>query len=126
MFAFTRAMRDNLSPLRIRPPFATDILHGHAETLGLLLGASAAGALFGSLLIAPLVLCMRRIGAVVSIAVIWVGGWFALFACSTFLPFSLLCLVCTGLGTTVVVTMVVGLSRHWLLRRCGDGCKASC
>ncbi len=95
--------------IQLLPAFATDILHGQAETLGLLLGASAAGALIGSLLIAPLVLRMRRLGAVVSIAVIWVGSWFALFACSTFLPLSLLCLVCTGLGTTVVVTMVVGL-----------------
>jgi len=95
--------------LQLLPAFATDILHGQAETLGLLLGASAAGALLGSLLIAPLVLRLRRVGVVVSIAVIWVGSWFALFACSTFLPLSLLCLVCTGLGTTVVVTMVVGL-----------------
>ncbi len=95
--------------IQLLPAFATDILHGQAETLGLLLGASAAGALIGSLLIAPLVLRLRRVGAVVSIAVIWVGSWFALFALSTFLPLSLLCLVCTGLGTTVVVTMVVGL-----------------
>jgi hypothetical protein len=88
--------------------FATDNLHGQAETLGLLLGASAAGALIGSMFIATLVSRMRRIGTVVSIAVIWVGSWFALFACSTLLPLSLLCLVCTGLGTTLVVTMVVG------------------
>ncbi len=95
--------------IQLLPAFATDILHGQAETLGLLLGASAAGALTGSLLIAPLVLRMRRIGVVVSTAVIWVGSWFALFASSTFLPLSLLCLFFTGLGTTVVVTMVVGL-----------------
>ncbi len=95
--------------LQLLPAFATDILHGQAETLGLLLGASAAGALIGSLFIAPLVLRMRRVGVVVSIAVIWVGSWFALFAFSTLLPLSLLCLLFTGLGTTVVVTMVIGL-----------------
>ncbi len=95
--------------LQLLPAFSTDLLHGQAETFGLLQGASAGGALIGSLFIAPLVLRMRRVGIVIGLAVIWVGSWFTLFSLSAFLPLSLLCLIFTGLGTTVVVTMVVGL-----------------
>ena len=95
--------------LQLLPAFATDLLHGRAETFGLLQGASAGGALLGSLFIAPLVLRMRRVGVVISLAVIWVGSWFALFSLSAFFPLSLLCLICAGLGRTVVITMVVGL-----------------
>lgn len=98
-----------LSNIQLLPVFATQVLHGRAEALGLLLGASGAGALVGSLVVAPLVQRFRLSGVVIGGAVCWVGVWFAAFSFSTWLPLSMFCLFCTGLGNTVVVTTVIGL-----------------
>lgn len=48
-------------------------------------------------------------GVAIGVAVCWVGLWYAAFSFSPWLPLSLFCLFCTGLGNTVVVTTVIGL-----------------
>src|SRR5262249_44834765 len=54
-----------LPVLNILPSVATDILHGQAEYLGLLLGSSGAGALTSALLIVPIAQSFKRTGIVV-------------------------------------------------------------
>src|SRR5262249_10649642 len=64
-----------LPVLNILPSVATDILHGQAEFLGLLLGSSGAGALLSALFIVPIAQSFKRTGMVVGAAVGWMGIW---------------------------------------------------
>ena len=60
------------------PAIVTDTLHAGPETLGLLMGASGAGAVTGALLLVPLVQRARRPGLVIAAALAWTGAWFTL------------------------------------------------
>ena len=67
-----------ISAGQLLPAIVTDFLHGGAEILGLIAGASGAGALVSSFLIAPLVQRIRRPGWMIAGALIWMGAWFAI------------------------------------------------
>jgi hypothetical protein len=67
-----------LSAGQLLPAIVTDTLHSGAEILGLITGASGAGALVSSFLIAPLVQRISKPGWIIAGALIWMGAWFAI------------------------------------------------
>jgi MFS family permease len=95
--------------LNILPAFATDVLQGDAQTLGILLASSGAGALAGTLFVVPIAQSMRRTGAVVGAAVVWMGVWAIVFSTTTWLPLSVVSMFFVSLGAPAVFTMVNGL-----------------
>ncbi len=97
------------SVMQIMPAIATDVLHGNAEVLGLLMGASGAGALIGSTLIVPMTHKARKIGRLSSVAVLWAGIWLIIFSVSRNTYFSMLCLFLSALLLPIVFTSTNGL-----------------
>jgi MFS family permease len=95
--------------LNILPSFATDVLHGDAQTLGILLASSGAGALAGTLFVVPIAQSAKRIGAVVGAAVVWMGVWAIVFSTTTFLPLSIISMFFVSLGAPAVFTIANGL-----------------
>jgi MFS family permease len=67
-----------LSAGQLLPAIVTDTLHSGAKILGLITGASGAGALASSFLITPLVQRIRKPGWMIAGALIWMGTWFAI------------------------------------------------
>lgn len=98
-----------LPVINILPAVASDVLHGDATTLGLLMAASGAGALAGTLFVVPLAQSLRRTGVAVWSAVLWIGVWFVVFSMETSLPLSALSLFFVSLGAPLVITMAMGL-----------------
>jgi len=95
--------------LNILPAFATGVLRGDAQTLGILLASSGAGALTGTLFVVPIAQTIRRTGAVVGTAVVWMGVWAIIFSTTTWLPLSVVSMFFVSLGAPAVFTMVNGL-----------------
>jgi MFS family permease len=95
--------------LNILPSVATTVLGGQAEALGLLLAASGAGALVGTLVVVPLIQPIPRTGIVVALAVAWTGLWFVFFSLSTNLLLSMLFLFLVGMAVPTVLTTANGL-----------------
>jgi MFS family permease len=67
-----------ISAGQLLPAIVTDTLHSGAEMLGLITGASGAGALVSSFLITPLVQRIHKPGWMIAGALIWMGAWFAI------------------------------------------------
>lgn len=67
-----------ISASQLLPAIVTDVLHSGAETLGLIAGASGAGALVSSFLIAPIAQRVRKPGWMIAGAVAWMGVWFTI------------------------------------------------
>lgn len=65
-----------ISAAQLLPAIVTDTLHSGAQTLGLITGASGAGALISSFLLTPLVQRVKKPGRLIAGAVIWMGIWF--------------------------------------------------
>lgn len=86
------------SAAQLFPAIVTDRLHGGPEVLGVVMGASAAGALVSSLLILPFAQRVTRVGLMLAAAVVWMGAWLAA------IPFS------DSTGVWVAGTFFAGLS----------------
>jgi predicted MFS family arabinose efflux permease len=84
-------------------------LKGDAQTLGLLLGASGAGALISTLIVTPLLQTRRRIGRVLAACVMWSGLWWMLASLSRAVPVTMACIFMGALATPVVLTTAIGL-----------------
>ena len=95
--------------MQILPVFATDILHRGAEALGLLMGVSGAGALIGSLVLAPMAQRVRRTGLLLSGATIWSAVCLGIFGLSKGMPLSAAAMFLTGMSIPVVMTTCNGL-----------------
>jgi MFS family permease len=95
--------------LNFFPALAADVLHGDAQTLGLLLAASGAGALVGATIIAPLAQAARRTGLMMGAGVIWAGVWWLLISRSQSVPLSMLLIFFGALGVPAVLTTANGL-----------------
>ncbi len=93
----------------IMPAFVGTVLHGNAQTLGILLAASGAGALVGTILIVPFAQSIRRVGLVVGSAVLWMGAWFIIFSTTTWLPLSVLSMFLISVAAPAVFTTSLGL-----------------
>lgn len=97
------------SNMQLLPAFATEVLHRGPETLGLLMGASGAGALVSALVGVPLAQRWRRTGVMLAAAVAWGGLTFAVFSRSAWLPLSLVTLFLSGFVPPIVFTTANGL-----------------
>lgn len=84
------------------PVFARDILHGGANTLGYLMGASGVGALTGALFLAQRKSVMG-LGKVMIFTMLIFGLGLVAFSFSELLLISLLCMLISGFG--MIVTM---------------------
>ncbi|HEY3364060.1 MAG TPA: MFS transporter [Symbiobacteriaceae bacterium] len=98
-----------ISNMQNMPAFATDVLHKGPEVLGLLMGASGAGALTSSILLIPLVQRVRLTGVVLTAGLVWPGFWFTVFSFSTYVPLSAVCLFFASLGIPIIMTTANGL-----------------
>jgi len=98
-----------ISLLSFFPALAADVLHGDAQTLGILLASSGAGALVGATIVAPLAQTTRRIGRTLGLAVIWVGCWWIAVSFSRILPVTMACVFLVSIAMPTVMTTVNGL-----------------
>ena len=98
-----------LSVMNILAAVADRVLHGQADTLGLLMAASGAGALVGAIVVVPIVQGFTRTGIVLGLCCAWAGTWFVFFSFSTWLPLSMLCLFIVSLTVPAVITTASGL-----------------
>ncbi len=98
-----------LSMMTMMPAFASKQLNGNASTLGLLLAASGGGALTSVVFIMPLAQSRKRVGLVMSLAVMWAGGWFLLLSIVHWLPLAMLCLFALSISLPLVIAMSMGL-----------------
>jgi MFS family permease len=98
-----------ISLLSFFPSVADEVLHGDAQTLGLLLASSGAGALISTLIVTPLLQTRRRLGRVLAMCVIWSGAWWMLGSFSRDVPLTMLCIFTGSLATPTVFTTSNGL-----------------
>ncbi len=93
----------------IMPAFVGDVLHGDAQTLGSLLAASGAGALIGSAIFAPMLQAAKRVGLVLSAAVIWMGAWILLLGRIPVFLVAMLSIFLASIAFPLVFTTALGL-----------------
>ena len=86
----------------LMPVFARDVLHGGANTLGYLMGASGVGALTGALFLAQRK-SVLGLGKVMVFTMMLFGASLVAFSFSTVLQVSLVCMLFGGFG--MIVTM---------------------
>jgi predicted MFS family arabinose efflux permease len=98
-----------LSVLNIFPSVASEVLGGGAETLGLLLGASGAGAFVSTIFVVPFTQAVRRTGVMLTGALVWVGMWIIVLSLSKWLPLSMAATFMFSIGAPVVITTSIGL-----------------
>lgn len=98
-----------LSAINILPAFASETLQGGAQTLGWLLAASGAGALIGTVFIAPIAQAQPRTGMIIGVSVVWMGFWFVLLAMTRWLPLSILTMFLGSMGAPMVIATALGL-----------------
>jgi len=98
-----------LSMMTMMPAFAAEPLAGNASTLGWLLAASGAGALTSVVFLMPLAQSRRKVGLLMSLALIWAGGWFLVLSIVRWLPLAMLCLFALSLALPLVIAMAMGL-----------------
>jgi MFS family permease len=97
------------SIFNILPSVADDVLHGDAQTFGLLSAASGAGALISTIFLLPLSQAAKRIGMIVSAAAIWMGLSLFLLSQSLWLPLSMAAIFLISLGAPLVLTTGLGV-----------------
>jgi len=98
-----------LSIFNILPAVADHVLRGDAQTYGLLLGSSGAGALASTLFLLPLSQAAKRIGRIVGGAALWIAASYLVLASSTWLPLSMLAIFSVSLGAPLVLTTGLGV-----------------
>jgi predicted MFS family arabinose efflux permease len=91
------------------PAVVGQVLQGDAATLSWLMMSSGAGALLGTMVLAPLVQAMRRTGAVLGGIIGWVGLWLIFFSEVDWLPLSLVSLFFVSIGIPAILTTAMGL-----------------
>jgi MFS family permease len=101
MFSFTI--------VQLIPAIVTDSLHSGPELLGLILGASGAGALTSSLVVLPLVQRIRKPGWMIASALIWMGAWLIFSVLLNLRWLWVMGMFFTSLGSPVVMTSSNGL-----------------
>lgn len=100
-----------LSVLNIMPAFASEVLHGGAQTLGMLLAASGVGALISVILVLPFILATHRTGLAITAATIWMGIWLILGSFTRELPLSMLAILCASAGAPAVIATALGIGQ---------------
>lgn len=100
-----------LSVLNIMPAFASDVLGGNAQTLGLLLASSGAGALISVIFVIPFVQTAKRTGLVIACAAMWMGIWLAVASQIHLLPFAMLGVGLASIGAPAVIATSLGIAQ---------------
>ncbi|MBI3976218.1 MAG: MFS transporter [Armatimonadetes bacterium] len=100
-----------ISAMTVMPAVAAVALRGGADVLGLLMGASGAGALVGAVLLVPLAQRIPRVGLVVGGAALWTGLWFMLFSFSRTVPLSVAAMFFGGLAFPLIFTTASGMTQ---------------
>ncbi|MBV9385815.1 MAG: MFS transporter [Chroococcidiopsidaceae cyanobacterium CP_BM_ER_R8_30] len=86
----------------LAPIFATDVLHGGAETLGFLMAASALGAFIASIYLSSRLSVVGLENVIAMAPRIW-GIGFIVFSLSRILGFSLIVMVAVGFGVVLQI-----------------------
>lgn len=97
------------SIIQLLPAVATDVLKGQADLLGLLLGATGAGAFVGTIFVVPFMRKVKHPALSIGAGVIWSGFWYTLLSFSSHIPSSLLCQFMAGTGGATTFTISLGL-----------------
>src|SRR5690606_19969354 len=84
----------------LMPVFARDVLHGNANTMGFLMGASGIGALTGALFLAQRK-SVLGLGNIIIRATVLLGAGLIAFSFSRIMALSLFCMLFTGFGMIV-------------------------
>ncbi len=95
--------------LSILPAVADEVLGGDAATLGLLMGASGAGSLVGTVIVAPLVQAQKRVGMALALMLVLSGLCFLALGLTNVLPVAVTALFLAGLVVPPVLTTVMGI-----------------
>lgn len=95
--------------LNVLPSVADTVLKGDADTLGVLMSASGAGALIGVVFVAPLVQNTKRTGIVLSLMLVWMGFWFYLFSLTDNLILAVITLFMVSIAPPTIITTSNGL-----------------
>jgi MFS family permease len=95
--------------MSLLPALVGKVLQGDATTLSWLMMSSGAGALVGTMFLAPLVQATRRTGVALAGIVGWVGLWLILFSGVDWLPLSLASLFFVSIGIPAVLTTAMGI-----------------
>jgi len=95
--------------LSLLPAVVGKVLQGDAATLSWLMMSSGAGALIGTMFLAPLTQATRRTGVVLGGIVGWTGFWLVLFSGVDWLPLSMVSLFFVSVGIPAVLTTTMGL-----------------
>ena len=98
-----------ISLLNFFPALAADVLNGDAQTLGLLLASSGAGALVGATIVAPLAQTAKRTGLMMGAGVMWSGFWWLWISQSRSVPLTMLFIFLGACGVPAVMTTANGL-----------------
>lgn len=98
-----------MSTMQIMPAFASKVLNGGADALGLLMGSSGAGALFSALLVVPLAQKQRMVGKMLGGSMLWAAAWLLVFSFSDWMWLSMLAIAMVSIGVPVVMTTANGL-----------------
>jgi MFS family permease len=93
------------------PAVADQVLGGDAETLGILMGASGAGALMSVIFIVPLAQAQPRSGIVLAVAAIWAAIWLIAFSQMRTVIAASISLFFGSLGAPVIFTTTLGLTQ---------------
>jgi len=100
-----------LSVLNIMPAFASEVLHGDAQTLGMLLAASGAGALISVIFVLPFIQATTRTGLAITAAVVWMGFWLIVGSFMRQLPLAMLAIMFASVGAPAVVATSLGIAQ---------------
>ena len=98
-----------LPVLGMMPAFASNVLQGDAQTFGLILASSGAGALVSTLVFTPLAQSRQRIGRVMSVVLVWMGTWFVLLSFARWMPWAMLSVFAFSLGAPMIIATSLGL-----------------
>jgi MFS family permease len=91
------------------PAIVTDVLHAGPSVLGMVSGASGAGALVGALVITPIVQRSRHPGRMAAAGLMWMGLWFCLVILGGSTPLWVTGMFLGSLSSPAVMTTANGL-----------------
>ena len=96
--------------LQLSTAIADLVLHGGPELVGTMFAASGAGALFGALLVVPLVQRVERAGVMICVCMAWAGLWLFVMSWFTMAALSIAGIFMYSVVIPVVLTNVSSLS----------------
>jgi predicted MFS family arabinose efflux permease len=99
------------SSLQLSAPIADDILKGGPQLLGYMLAASGAGALIGSVFLAPRLQHMPRAGLALLLALLWSSIWLVIMSFFRSAPLTLLGIFMYSISIPVVLGSVSALTQ---------------